>query len=126
MEFRIHKDGSFDLTGEYISLHECYPEIDGSPIRPLRVDSTDHTITFFLERGKLELDFTTFADRRVAVSCKGENLSRIHDKDIIEFLNTQPNKQGYLKNLIRHDMQAGAMRGSPSVLSGDDYPSGDE
>ena len=79
MEFRIHRDGSFDLTGEHISLHECYPEIDGSPIRPLRVDSTDHTIVFFLERGKLELDFTTFADGRVAVSCKGENLSRIHD-----------------------------------------------
>ena len=37
--------------------------------------------------------------RRIAV-----NLSRIHDADILEHLEREPNKQGYIKALIRADI----------------------
>ena len=33
------------------------------------------------------------------------NLSLIHDADIIDFLKSKNNKQGYLKELIRADME---------------------
>lgn len=32
-------------------------------------------------------------------------LSRIHESDLIEHLDRQPNKQGYIKDLIRADME---------------------
>ena len=32
-------------------------------------------------------------------------LNKKTDADILEWLNQQPNKQGYIKNLIRADMQ---------------------
>lgn len=32
-------------------------------------------------------------------------LNKIHDADIIEHINAQPNKQGYLKDLIREDIK---------------------
>ena len=40
--------------------------------------------------------------RRIAV-----NLSRIHDADILEHLEKQQNKQGYIKALIRADIKRG-------------------
>ena len=33
------------------------------------------------------------------------NLSKIYDADIIEFLETIPNRAGYIKQLIRDDMK---------------------
>ena len=54
------------------------------------------------------------------------NLSLIHDADLIEFLDSVPNKQGYIKDLIRHDMAARPMRGDPQTKTGDDYPTGNE
>ena len=32
-------------------------------------------------------------------------LNKLYDADIIEHINAQPNKQGYLKDLIRADME---------------------
>ena len=32
------------------------------------------------------------------------NLNRTHDADIIDHLNTKPNKSGYVKQLIRDDI----------------------
>ena len=32
-------------------------------------------------------------------------LNSIHDADILEFLETLPNKNSYLKNLVREDMK---------------------
>ena len=54
------------------------------------------------------------------------NLSLIHDSDLIEFLDAVPNKQGYIKNLIRADMRARPMRGEAVTRKGDDYPTGNE
>ena len=33
-------------------------------------------------------------------------LNIVHDKDILDFLDTKENKQGYIKSLIRADMEA--------------------
>lgn len=35
-------------------------------------------------------------------------LNKIHDQDIIDYLDTIPNKNGYLKDLIRQDMEKGS------------------
>ena len=35
-------------------------------------------------------------------------LNKIHDLDIIDYLDTIPNKNGYLKDLIRQDMEKGS------------------
>lgn len=35
-------------------------------------------------------------------------LNKIHDLDIIDYLDTIPNKNGYLKDLIRQDMKKGS------------------
>ena len=34
-------------------------------------------------------------------------LNKVNDKDIIDHLNSLPNKLGYLKNLIRQDIEKG-------------------
>ena len=79
MEYRIHGDGSFDFIGEHISLHGCYPAVDGFPLRPVRVAVTERTILFFLQNGSIELGFTTYPDGRLALACKAENLGSVHD-----------------------------------------------
>ena len=35
----------------------------------------------------------------------GVNINRIHDADMIEWLEQQPSIQGYIKDLIRKDME---------------------
>lgn len=54
------------------------------------------------------------------------NFNKEHDKDILDFLDSLPNRQGYIKNLIRHDMRSGTMRGEASPVTGDEYPVSDE
>ena len=55
---------------------------------------------------------TSDAQKRAVAKYDAENtksfllkLNKKTDADILEWLNQQPNKQGYIKSLIRNDMQ---------------------
>ena len=37
MQWQLHQDGSFDLTGGPVNLRGCYPALDGAAVRPLHV-----------------------------------------------------------------------------------------
>lgn len=55
---------------------------------------------------------TTEAQRRANRKYEAENTRQVHlklncrtDKDVLEKLDSVPNKQGYIKNLIRADLK---------------------
>lgn len=47
-------------------------------------------------------DYDKKNTQRVAIK-----LNKLHDADILEHLDKQPNKQGYIKALIRADIEKG-------------------
>ncbi len=50
----------------------------------------------------------------------------VHDADILQKLDSVENKQGYLKELIRRDINNKTMHGTKSIKPGEDYPTGDD
>lgn len=62
--------------------------------------STDKKGAF--DQNKYVADYMKSNIQRVNI-----NLNKVHDADILEFLDKQPNKQGYIKALIRADIKKG-------------------
>ena len=78
MKYTIHRDGSFDILGDSIRLHGCYPALDGSALRPLRVETADDAIVYLLSGGIARLSFRTDGER-LAIDCSADGLAGIHD-----------------------------------------------
>lgn len=58
-----------------------------------------------------EVEVATESQKRASAKWEAENtiqvklkLHKVHDKDIIDILNSAVNKQGYIKQLIRDDI----------------------
>lgn len=62
MEYRIFRDGSFDLTAGAVELISAYPRINGTAIRPYMVETSEDTILYSLPSGELRITFTPDAD----------------------------------------------------------------
>ena len=61
MQWQLHQDGSFDLTGGPVILRGCYPAVDGAAVRPLQVTvtpgATGGAIHYVLADSTLDLVF---------------------------------------------------------------------
>ena len=79
MKFIIHTDGSFDLLGAEFRLLDCYPAVNGRPLRPLGVEAAAERIVYRLPEGRVELRFRTEADGRLILDCAAAGLPGIHD-----------------------------------------------
>ena len=59
MQWQLHQDGSFDLTGGPVTFRGCYPALDGVALRALRVtvtpDAAGGLILYALASGELTL-----------------------------------------------------------------------
>ena len=62
IKYEIRPDGTFDVTGSSVSLTNCYPAIDNSSLKPLKIVITakgsSKTIQYVLLDGIFELNFS--------------------------------------------------------------------
>ena len=58
--WKIHRDGSFDLVYNDLKLQNCYPALDGKPVKPVSVNidkqQNGGVIQYDLAEGKLKLE----------------------------------------------------------------------
>lgn len=88
MKYRVHKDGSFDLLGNQISLYGCYPCVDGFPLRvvgvkvekePAGIKPEYDTITYQLSTGSVRISLRTDMDQSLELLTSASGLVGIHD-----------------------------------------------
>lgn len=82
MNYRLHTDGSFDITGLFQELHHAYPAIEGRSIHALHVDVTENTIIYQLPEASIRLQFSIH-DNKLEIRTVLKGLTGIHDFEII-------------------------------------------
>lgn len=69
VEYKIRKDGSFDIIGRAVTIANCYPAIDNKMLKPLKlsITKTNNTasIKYYLLEGLFELSFSYKGDALV-------------------------------------------------------------
>lgn len=83
LDYMIHQDGSFDISGSQIALYGCYPSIDNCPLRPLRVEVSGEGASYFLPRGHIRVEFSRDEAGRIGISAQVFGLPGTHDMEII-------------------------------------------
>ncbi|MEO5592377.1 MAG: glycoside hydrolase family 36 protein [Chitinophagaceae bacterium] len=62
IEYKIEKDGSFDIMGSAVTIANCYPAIDNKMLKPLKlsITKTNNTasVKYYLIEGMVELSFS--------------------------------------------------------------------
>ena len=53
MKYRIDRDGSWSVFGKHFSLENIYPHINGTNVHPVRVQTEDSEIRYFMVEGLL-------------------------------------------------------------------------
>lgn len=76
MQWNLKSDGSFSLVAGDLALLNCYPSIDGQPVRPLSVDVSDGEIRYRLNHGEIVLRFESGPDG-ASLSCQLLGFSRL-------------------------------------------------
>ena len=79
MRYLIHEDGSFDILGSSILLHNAYPSLNGQMLRPVRIEVKKDTVTYQLVQGSVSIRFREEPDGRIAICCSAAGLAGIHD-----------------------------------------------
>ena len=69
MRYLIHEDGSFDILGSSILLHNAYPSLNGQMLRPVRIEVKKDTVTYQLVQGSVSIRFREEPDGRIAICC---------------------------------------------------------
>ena len=64
MRYLIHEDGSFDILGSSILLHNAYPSLNGQMLRPVRIEVKKDTVTYQLVQGSVSIRFREEPDGR--------------------------------------------------------------
>ena len=82
LQYHIHKDGSFDITGSCIELTGCYPAVNEIPVRPVKTVTSEGSIIYTLPDGKISIMLRKDGQERIAVCCSAEGLAGIHDLEI--------------------------------------------
>ena len=82
MGFLIHQDGSFDLSAGPVTLRGAYPAADGTPLRPVRVETAEDRAVYFLPEGRrMELRFAPFG-KGASVTARLTGFSAAHDVSV--------------------------------------------
>lgn len=81
MRFSIHPNGTLDLDIGPIRLAGGYPAVDGIPLRPLRVETTENEAVYTLVNGTLRLR-AEHKDNAVWLYMKTNGLTDSHDISI--------------------------------------------
>ena len=78
MNFKLYKDGSFDILSDRISLIGAYPAVDGIPVRPLKVLVAEDCARYELLNGVLIMRICRSRDM-LEITCAVEGLEAAHD-----------------------------------------------
>lgn len=78
MDYKLHKNGRWDICGKNIQLYDIYPAINGSLISPVSVSMKEDTLFYQLEDGSIELHFAKRGED-VEVACTVNGNEAIHD-----------------------------------------------
>lgn len=78
MQYRIFPDGSFDLSAGDKALRRAYPALDGTPIRPVKVEILPEGVRYSLAEGSLEIWFS-YENDVIKLRCFANGLNRVHD-----------------------------------------------
>lgn len=88
MDYKLHKNGCFDIYGENVQLYNIYPAINGLSLSPVSVSVKGDTLTYQLEKGSIELCFVK-TEREVEVICSVCEVKGIHDIEPIANANVK-------------------------------------
>lgn len=78
MNYKLYKNGCWDILGETIQLHHVYPAVNGSAISPVSVSMDQDVLSYQLENGSVELRFVQ-RKKAVEVICRLHGINGIHD-----------------------------------------------
>lgn len=78
MNYKLHKNGRFDICGTNIQLYDIYPYINGSPLSPLNVLIKGNALIYQLEDSTIELLFIQ-REEEIEVVCTISGNRIIHD-----------------------------------------------
>lgn len=78
MQYSIHPDGSFDLFEGKNALKNAYPSVDGTPIRPVKVETIENGICYTLIDGVLKVSFAV-EEGVLALGVSADGLEKAHD-----------------------------------------------
>lgn len=78
MDYKLYKNGCWDIYGENIQLYNIYPAINGSQISPVNVLLKDNTLLYQLEDGSIELSFLK-NEKDIEIICTVRKIKSIHD-----------------------------------------------
>ncbi len=78
MDYILHENGQWDISGNAIGFCHAYPAIDGRPLSPVSVTRGEDFLLYRLEKGEVELRFFR-REGEVEVACHLRGLPGIHD-----------------------------------------------
>lgn len=78
MDYILHKNGCWDISGKTGTLTGAYPAIDGVRICPVSVAMGEDVLSYQLEKGSMELRFFK-KDQTVEVVCTMRDVGLYHD-----------------------------------------------
>nr|MCR5162157.1 hypothetical protein [Lachnospiraceae bacterium] len=84
MRYQLNKNGSWNITGDFFSVEECYPAIDGRPVRPLSVRMESSRIMYETEQGMMTISFSC-VEGLIRIDCELETAAGIHDAEPLGF-----------------------------------------
>lgn len=82
MNYRLHRNGRWDILGTYVQLKNAYPAVDGSPLSPVSVSVENDSIIYYLEKGQIELKFFQ-RDGMIEVLGRMHGLHGAHDIELL-------------------------------------------
>lgn len=63
INYQIHEDGSFDISGSGCRIREAYPSVNGRAFRADSVEIRDHSVLYHQGQAYLRLEFVSENDR---------------------------------------------------------------
>ena len=112
MQYRIRRDGSFDISGSEISLTGCLPAVDRIPVKPVKIQSGSDSILYILPEGQLTIRFRTPEPGMLSAECTVDGLPGIRELDLMANAHTE--------NVTRVFVQGFGMEGPSGYYEGKD------
>ena len=119
MRYQLNKNGSWNITGDFFSVEDCYPAIDGRPVRPLSVRVEESKIRYETEQGDVTVSFSYEADR-IRIDCEMENAGGIHDAEPLGFGTVRTKRAGE-ESSLRSFIQGFGMEGPSGFFPADEH-----
>ncbi len=81
MQYRIHDDGSFDITGSAVSLTGCRPVRNAGQGEMLRAEAEKDRIDYLFPDGQIRIRFSTAEDGSLAIKSTVSGITGIRELD---------------------------------------------